>query len=47
MVKLKRLNPNDNIIPFDCGDTDLNGFLLEDDRLVSNAKRFIRNFPEK
>ena len=38
MVKLKRLNPNDNIKPFDCGDTDLNGFLLEDDRLVSNAK---------
>lgn len=38
MVKLKRLNPNDNIKPFDCGDTDLNGFLLEDDRLISNAK---------
>ncbi len=38
MVKLKRLNPNDSIKPFDCGDTDLNGFLLEDDSLVSNAR---------
>lgn len=38
MVKLKRLNPNDSIKPFDCGDTDLNGFLLEDDNSVSNAR---------
>mgnify|MGYP003317990424 CR=1 FL=1 len=38
MVKLKRLNPNDSIKPFDCGDTDLNGFLLEDDSSVSNAR---------
>lgn len=38
MVKLKRLSPNDNIKPFDCGNTDLNGFLLEDDCIVSNAR---------
>lgn len=38
MVRLKRLNPNDNLKPFDCGYTDLNGFLLEDNASVPNAK---------
>ena len=38
MVRLKRLNPNDNVKPFDCGDEDLNGFLLEDNTSVPNAK---------
>ena len=38
MVRLKRLNPNDNVKPFDCGNTDLNGFLLEDNASVPNAK---------
>jgi GNAT superfamily N-acetyltransferase len=38
MVRLKRLYPNDNVKPFDCGDEDLNGFLLEDNTSVPNAK---------
>jgi predicted GNAT family N-acyltransferase len=38
MAQFKRFNPNDIIKPFDCGDADLNGFLLEDDPSVSNAK---------
>lgn len=38
MISLKRLNPNDSVKPFDCGDSDLNGFLLEDNPLLSNAK---------
>lgn len=38
MVLLKRFNPNDSVKPFDCGDTDLNGFLLEDNPSVPNAK---------
>ena len=38
MVRLKRLNPNDNVKPFDCGNEDLNGFLLEDNTSVPNAK---------
>ena len=38
MVQFKRFNPNDTIKPFDCGDTDLNGFLLEDDSSVPNAR---------
>lgn len=38
MIRLKRLNPDDIVKPFDCGNTDLNGFLLEDNTLVPNAK---------
>lgn len=37
MALLKRFNPNDNIKPFDCGDADLNGFLLENDPSTPNA----------
>jgi len=29
-IKLIRLLPETIILPFDCGDTDLNGFLFED-----------------
>ncbi len=29
-VKLIRLEPDTIILPFDCGDTDLNGFLFDD-----------------
>ncbi|WP_310560669.1 GNAT family N-acetyltransferase [Flavobacterium sp.] len=29
-IKLIRLEPETNILPFDCGDTDLNGFLFDD-----------------
>lgn len=38
MIQFKRFNPNDSIKPFDCGDADLNGFLLEEDPSVSNAR---------
>ncbi|MBP3551333.1 MAG: GNAT family N-acetyltransferase [Alistipes sp.] len=38
MVQFKRFNPNDSIKPFDCGDSDLNGFLLEEDPSISNAR---------
>lgn len=38
MAQFKRFNPNDSIKPFDCGDSDLNGFLLEEDPSVSNAR---------
>lgn len=38
MIRLKRLNPDDIVKPFDCGNTDLNGFLLEDNASVPNAK---------
>lgn len=38
MAQLKRFHPNDNIKPFDCGDADLNGFLLEENSSVSNAR---------
>lgn len=38
MVRLKRLESDDCVRPFDCGNADLNGFLLEDDSSVSNAK---------
>lgn len=38
MAQFKRFNPNDTIKPFDCGDSDLNGFLLEEDPSVSNAR---------
>lgn len=38
MIQFKRFNPNDTIRPFDCGDADLNGFLLEEDPSVSNAR---------
>ena len=37
-IKFKRFNPQTDIIkPFDCGDSDLNGFLLESNEDVSNA----------
>ena len=36
-IELKRLNPADIIKPFDCGDADLNGFLLEKDPTIPNA----------
>ena len=36
-IELKRLNPADTIRPFDCGDADLNGFLLEENPTVPNA----------
>ena len=29
-IKLIRLEPDTVILPFDCGDTDLNGFLFDD-----------------
>ncbi|HEX8015506.1 MAG TPA: hypothetical protein VF465_09760, partial [Flavobacterium sp.] len=29
-IKLIRLQPDTVILPFDCGDTDLNGFLFDD-----------------
>ena len=29
-IKLIRLEPETEILPFDCGDTDLNGFLFDD-----------------
>lgn len=29
MAQFKRFNPGDSIKPFDCGEADLNGFLLE------------------
>ena len=38
MAQFKRFNPDDSVKPFDCGDADLNGFLLEDDPSVSNAR---------
>lgn len=38
MAQFKRFNPGDSIKPFDCGEADLNGFLLEDDPSVANAK---------
>ena len=38
MAEFKRFNPNDRIKPFNCGNDDLNGFLLEDNSSVSNAK---------
>ena len=38
MIQFKRFNPNDTIRPFDCGDADLNGFLLEEEPSVSNAR---------
>lgn len=31
-VRFRRFNTNDNILPFDCGDADLNGFLLENSK---------------
>ena len=37
MAQLKRFNPNDKLKPFDCGDADLNGFLLEDSPSGANA----------
>lgn len=37
-IKFKRFNPlTDTIKPFDCGDADLNGFLLESNDDVPNA----------
>ena len=37
-IKFKRFNPlTDTIKPFDCGDADLNGFLLESNEDVPNA----------
>lgn len=37
-IKFKRFNPQTDIIkPFDCGDSDLNGFLLESNEDVPNA----------
>ena len=48
-IKFKRFNPQTDIIkPFDCGDSDLNGFLLESNEDVPNAtltKRFGIVFP--
>ena len=38
MIQFKRFNTTDTIKPFDCGDADLNGFLLEEDSSVSNAR---------
>ncbi len=38
MAQFKRFYPNDSIKPFDCGDSDLNGFLLEEDPSISNAR---------
>lgn len=38
MAQFKRFNPEESVKPFDCGDADLNGFLLEDDPSVSNAR---------
>jgi len=34
--KLIRLNSDTNILPFDCGNTDLNGFLFEDSKNYNN-----------
>ncbi len=36
--QLRRLTPNDEIKPFDCEDADLNGFLLETDHTIANAR---------
>lgn len=36
-IKLIRLQPETEILPFDCGDTDLNGFLFDD------AKNYAKN----
>lgn len=36
-IKLKRFDPNETVKPFDCGDEDLNNFLLERDPSIPNA----------
>ena len=36
--QLIRLTPEYNIKPFDCEDADLNGFLLETDHTIPNAR---------
>ena len=36
-IQLIRLQPDTKILPFDCGDTDLNGFLFDD------AKNYAKN----
>lgn len=37
-VQFRRFNTDDHILPFDCGDADLNGFLLENNKEVPNAR---------
>ena len=37
-AQLKRLSPDYPIKPFDCKDADLNGFLLETDHTIANAR---------
>ena len=36
--RLSKLTPEYNIKPFDCEDADLNGFLLETDHSIPNAR---------
>ena len=36
--RLIKLTPEYNIKPFDCEDADLNGFLLETDHSIPNAR---------
>ncbi|WP_417184742.1 GNAT family N-acetyltransferase [Alistipes putredinis] len=38
-LQFRRLNSEDVIKPFDCEDADLNGFLLETDKMVANARQ--------
>ena len=37
-VQLRKLTSDDIIKPFDCGNADLNGFLLETDHMIANAR---------
>ena len=37
-LNFRRLAPDDTLKPFDCGDSDLNGFLLETDSHIANAR---------
>ena len=41
MMRLVRLEELDKIKPFNCGDTDLNGFLCEDEELVAKTPKGI------
>lgn len=42
-MKLKRIKINEDIKPFDCGDADLNGFLL-DDAVAFHSKHIGKTF---
>ncbi len=37
-IQLKKLSCDDDIKPFNCEDSDLNGFLLENDGSIANAR---------